>query len=110
MGVRVDDQQDGRRLARSLPALLAAAARDHPGAEAVGGPDGRMTYAELGVTVGQLAQGFRAAGVRPGDRVGLMMSNGWRWIATALGAHAAGASVVAMSTFQRRHEIEYVVR
>ncbi|MFH9477097.1 amino acid adenylation domain-containing protein [Streptomyces anulatus] len=54
-----------------LDQLLADAARDHPDRPAVEADGRTLTYAELERTVGELADALTAAGVRPGDRVGI---------------------------------------
>lgn len=57
--------------ATRLDQLLADAARDHPDRPAITAGGRTLTYAELERTVGELAGGLTAAGVRPGDRVGI---------------------------------------
>lgn len=92
----------------TLPHELARTAEAHPDLEAVVGPDGRLSYAQLRQRVDALSVNLIERGIRPGDRVGILLANGWRWVVAALAVHSAGASVVALNTFQRSHELNYV--
>src|SRR5258707_13366463 len=56
-----------------------------------------LSYGALAARVSQFAAGLREAGVRPSDRVGMLMPDTPDLIALHLGAVAAGAIVVAMS-------------
>lgn len=56
--------------------------------------DHRLTHAELTRRAWALARGLRAAGVRPGDRVGVLTGNSNFALETFLGALAAGAVYV----------------
>ncbi|MGW3809598.1 AMP-binding protein, partial [Micromonospora sp. NPDC005113] len=72
----------------------AAAARpDHP---AVLGDTGPLDYAALAGLAGGHAGLLAAAGVRPGDRVGLLTAHGAGTIAAILGTLAAGAAYVPL--------------
>ena len=57
-----------------------------------------LSYGALAARVGQFAAGLREAGVRPSDRVGMLMLDTPDLIALHLGAIAAGAIAVAMSS------------
>jgi acyl-CoA synthetase (AMP-forming)/AMP-acid ligase II len=85
--------------------VLAAVASSDPDHPAVVGPDGSATYGELADRAARLGARLAAAGVRRGDRVGLLLPNGCRWLVGMLGIHAAGASVVPLSTFARGREL-----
>ena len=54
------------------------------------------SYAQLGRTVAQLAQGLLAAGLKPGDAVALFAPDRPEWIAAALAALRAGAMVTPL--------------
>ncbi len=58
----------------------------------------RITYAELAARVAQVAGALRATGVRPEERVPLVMLDGVELVASFLGALRAGAVPVPMST------------
>ena len=57
-----------------------------------------LSYGALAARVSQFATGLREAGVRPSDRVGMLMLDTPDLIALHLGAIAAGAIAVAMSS------------
>jgi benzoate-CoA ligase len=74
---------------------LKAAGPDHP---ALLSASETLTYGALAARVGQFAAGLREAGVAPNDRVGMLMLDTPDIIALHLGAMAAGAIAVAMSS------------
>jgi fatty-acyl-CoA synthase len=90
--------------------VLAAAAAAHPDREFVVAEDGRATYGEVAVRAAALAERLRAAGVRPGDRVGLAHPNGVRWVVGLLAAHAAGACALPLNTWFKAYELDGVLR
>jgi len=53
-----------------------------------------LTYGELHQQAGRLAMTLVKQGVRPGDRVAILMEKGWRQIAAVLGAGYCGAVYV----------------
>ncbi|MEV4658609.1 AMP-binding protein [Micromonospora sp. NPDC049301] len=72
---------------------VAATRPDHP---AVLGDTDPLDYAALAGLAGGHADLLGAAGVRPGDRVGLLTAHGTGTIAAILGALAAGAAYVPL--------------
>ena len=94
----------------TVPEVLDDLAIRRPDAEAVVGPEGRLTYAELDDRTGRLAAFLTDAGLRRGDRIGVLLPNGVRWITAALGAHRAGLTVVPVNTWYRAAELEHVLR
>jgi acyl-CoA synthetase (AMP-forming)/AMP-acid ligase II len=95
----------------SLVHMLRASVEQHPGREAVaetgGGP--RLTYRDLWDRAARVAGGFRAAGLRPGDRVALRLGNGVDWVLAFYGATLAGAIVVPVNTRLSEAEVAFVV-
>jgi acyl-CoA synthetase (AMP-forming)/AMP-acid ligase II len=89
----------------STPAVLAAVAEAYPDRPFVIADDGELTYCEMARQAAGLATRFTALGLRPGDRVGILLPNGIRWCATLLGAHAAGLDVVPLNTWYREDEL-----
>jgi fatty-acyl-CoA synthase len=71
---------------------------------------GRFTYTELAARAARVGAALRAAGVRPGDRVGLLLGNRVEWIDLCLGAAAVGAVTVPLSTWSTRRELEFLVQ
>ena len=71
---------------------------------------GRFSYADLAARAARAAGALRAAGVRPGERVGLLLGNRVEWIDLMLGAGAVGAVTVPLSTWSTRSELEFLVQ
>jgi fatty-acyl-CoA synthase len=92
----------------TTPAVLAAVAAAHPDRPFVIADDGELTYSVMARRAARLATGFAELGLRPGDRVGILLPNGIRWCAALLGAHAAGLDVVPLNTWYRENELRAV--
>lgn len=78
----------------ALPDLLAAAAREHPDAPALLFYGRTISYAEFDRLAMRFAAALLAAGVRPGDRVALVLPNVPQAPIAYYGALRAGAVVV----------------
>jgi HIP---CoA ligase len=86
-------------VADTIPAVVRAAAARYPDAIAVAEPGGeRLTYPDLLALTSQVARAFVAAGIEPGDRVAIWSPNTHHWVAGALGALYAGATLVPVNT------------
>ncbi|WP_448624398.1 class I adenylate-forming enzyme family protein [Geodermatophilus sp. URMC 64] len=92
----------------TVPELLAALSRHAGDTEAVVGPEGRVTYAELHARCERLARALVGWGLRPGDRIGVYLPNGLRWVVAMLAGHLAGLHVVPINTWYRSSELGYV--
>jgi benzoate-CoA ligase family protein len=77
---------------------------------AVAGPAGTLTYAELATRVGEFASGLGAAGVRPEDRVFLVMSDRPETLVTILAVMRMGAVAVPVSTMYNGVELDILLR
>ena len=86
-------------------AVLAAVAASYPDRSFVVAEDGELTYGMMAVQAARLAGQFTALGLRPGERVGVLLPNGIRWCATFFGAHAAGLDLVPLNTWYREEEL-----
>ncbi|MFC1413852.1 FadD3 family acyl-CoA ligase [Streptacidiphilus sp. N1-12] len=82
----------------TVPLLVRRAAERYGDREAVVGPRTRISYRELGVRVERAAAAVMAAGIRPGDRVGIWAPNTPDYVVAALGALAAGGVLVPLGT------------
>jgi HIP---CoA ligase len=51
---------------------------------------------------------LHAAGLQPGDRVGVLLPNGLRWIIATIGAQRAGLTAVPINTWYRSTELKHV--
>ena len=93
---------------RTLPGLLAAAVERDPDGIAVDGP-GRLTFADLGREVGEVAAGLRGLGIGPGDRIAIQAPNSATWIVAALATHSVGAALVPINTRYKGEETADIV-
>ncbi len=80
-----------------LHQLVIDAARRDPGALAVHGPDGRLTYGELDALADRCRAALAARGVRPGDRVVLWAGKSTRAVALMQGCLRLGAVYVPVA-------------
>jgi acyl-CoA synthetase (AMP-forming)/AMP-acid ligase II len=73
-------------------------------------PVRRLTYGEYGDLVERAARGFVAAGIRPGERIGIFLQNCWEFGVAFHGAMLAGAVPTTLNpTYQQRevcHQLE----
>lgn len=93
-----------------VPELLAAPVASRPEASAIEFRERTISYGELDRMVAQLAAGLIADGVRPGDRVALLLPN-TVWHPVAFFAVArCGASVVHLSALDAPRELEHKLK
>jgi long-chain acyl-CoA synthetase len=92
---------------QALPTLLRIAARRYPRRAATVFQGARVSYRELHRLADACAAGLRAAGVRPGDRVALVLPNLPQFPIAFYGALRAGAVVVACNPLYTAHELAY---
>jgi crotonobetaine/carnitine-CoA ligase len=71
-----------------------------------GRPIRSLTYAEFWETTRRAAQGFLAAGLKPGDRVLTLLPGSSEYVITAFGLHLAGLVHVPCSTLFKAPEIQ----
>ena len=93
----------------SLASNLAEPALRHPGRTAVILGEERVTYGDLWDQARRYAAFFRRAGVRPGDRVAILILNSPDFPRAYYGALAAGAAVVPVHALLTAEEIAYVL-
>lgn len=94
---------------RTLYQVLADSAARYPERPAIIYQDKRISYRELLERVNRLAAGLVALGVRPGDKVGIWMSNVPEWIEAYFAISRAGGVVVPMNTRYKTHEVRYIL-
>jgi acyl-CoA synthetase (AMP-forming)/AMP-acid ligase II len=70
----------------------------------------RLTFSEVADQALTVTRALIAAGVDPGDRVGLWAPNSARWVLAALGVLGAGAVLVPLNTRFKGPEAAYVLR
>ena len=69
----------------------------------------RWTYDEFGDRVARLASGMHAAGLRPGDRVGLWSPNYAEWTLVQYATARIGVVLVNVNPAYRTHELAYAL-
>ncbi len=115
MGASLDDRRDAlrRRFAVWSPMTLherlgqcAAEFADRP---FVITDDRTVTYAQVDAWSRRLADGLVALGVRPGDRVGLVMANYLEFVPLKFAISRAGAVAVPFNYLYRTEELRYVL-
>ncbi len=113
--VRRERHFDGRDLlcfsprAVSVYGIFAAAAARNPQAEALVADGRRLSYAQLSVEAEHIAARLHAMGVRPGQRVAMLLANRLEFITAYLGIQRLGAVAVPMDVRLKRPEIAHVL-
>ncbi|MFE2966204.1 amino acid adenylation domain-containing protein [Streptomyces sp. NPDC059340] len=87
-----------------------ARADRHPDAPALTHDGTTTTYGALRERAERLAAGLRAAGVRPGDRVGIRLERGADLVATMLAVLKAGAAYVPMDPAHPEERLDRTAR
>ena len=116
-GGRALDQATSARAAReaddailTLGELLAARARGPLGDDdALVFPDARLSYRTLDSRARRWARAFIAAGVRPGEHVGLLFNSSPDFVEVMFGAVMAGAAVVPINARYQPRELAYLI-
>jgi long-chain acyl-CoA synthetase len=91
----------------NLAMLLELSARRDPGKVAVILDDIKLRYAELNGAANKIANGLVNLGVRPGDKVAIMLPNTPHFVMCYYAILKAGATVVPLNVLFKRHEVEY---
>lgn len=94
---------------RTFPELVREQGERAPDALALVAPQGRYTYRDLAARAARVAGALRRAGVRRGDRVGLLVGNAVEWIDVFLAAGAVGAVPIPFSTWSTRSELGVLI-
>ncbi|HEU0079810.1 MAG TPA: condensation domain-containing protein, partial [Longimicrobiaceae bacterium] len=94
---------------RTVPRLFAEQARRTPGAPAVAGPDGALTYAELDAWANRLARHLAGLGVGPEMRVGICLQRGLELVVSMLGVLKAGGAYVPLDPANPAERLERMV-
>ncbi|MFE7420951.1 long-chain fatty acid--CoA ligase [Rhodococcus sp. NPDC057529] len=94
----------------SLAAIVAESARKYPHDVAVVDGDIRLTYRDLWDRARRVAAALHEQGVRPGDRVALMIGNVSEFPVVYFGILTAGAVVVPVHLLLTAAEVAYVLR
>lgn len=91
----------------NLSVILEDSARRYPAKNAFTFMDTALTYAQVNGAANQVANGLRAAGIQPGNKVALSCLNLPYFPILYFGILKAGAVIVPLSVLLKRDEIEY---
>ena len=93
----------------TLAELVRDAARRTPSRDAIIDGAQRLTWAQLDASVGQCAAGLLGRGLRPGDRVGLILGNSRAFVVAYFGILRAGLVAVPLNPAYTAPEVAVVV-
>jgi long-chain acyl-CoA synthetase len=91
----------------NLFGLIARSIAATPDSVAINAGGASLTYAQLDTLSARAARLLRDAGVRPGDRVGIMLPNVPAFAVAYYGGLRAGAAIVPMNTLLKSREIAF---
>src|ERR1700686_947255 len=94
---------------RTLYELLCEQAKRYGERPAVICGERVATYRDLAARAGRVASGLRAAGLRRGDRIGILISNRLEWLEALFGAAALGAVAMPFSTWSKPAELAFLL-
>jgi long-chain acyl-CoA synthetase len=113
----VEETHFGRRLRcygnrpHTLTELLDRAVERFPDREAVVDGGERLTWRELQARARRLAASLtRRHGIKPGDRVALLLMNGWPFCAAVFACAQLGAIAVTLNTKLKSMELEFMLQ
>ena len=93
----------------SLPEMLERSALARPGHRALVFDDEQRTYRELAERTDRLAAALAERGIRPGDRVALLMHNGIEIVEAIFGCQRAGACPVPVNFRLLADEVAHIL-
>src|SRR5210317_783405 len=96
--------------ARTLPQVVADAARLYGQQIAITDGDINISYTDLDAARVQAARAFLAAGLQKGDRIAIWAPNIYQWIIAAIGAQSVGGVLVPLNTRFKTAEAGYILR
>jgi long-chain acyl-CoA synthetase len=94
----------------TLPQLFDQAVERHPERVATIFHDAKTRYRDLKRQIDAFAAGLQQRGIRPGDRVAVMLPNVPQFLIAFFGALRAGAIVVPTNPLYTTHELEHQLR
>ncbi|WP_342641078.1 class I adenylate-forming enzyme family protein [Rhodoligotrophos ferricapiens] len=92
-----------------IDAMFRKTVARHPEATALVLGDQRLSYRTLDDTVEYIAANLAARGLGKGDRIALLLGNGFEFVFLVLAAARLGAIIVPMNIRQRRPEIAFML-
>ncbi|RBP12254.1 non-ribosomal peptide synthetase-like protein [Roseiarcus fermentans] len=97
------------RFGERLDDVLDEACRRHADRTAVSTGDADIGYRELAARASRMARFFRARGVQPGDRVGVLVDRGVEAYVTLFGLLKAGATYVPLDANHPAERVRYIL-
>jgi acyl-CoA synthetase (AMP-forming)/AMP-acid ligase II len=98
-----------KRRPENYDVMIRSAAARAPYAEAVICGERRVRWGELNDTIEHTAHGLIAAGLRPGDRMAVMLDNRLEFIVAVLACVRAGGIAVPLGTRLGPRDVAYIV-
>lgn len=95
---------------RTLGELLDEICDRQPDKEAIIFKDKRYTYRMFQEEANRLAKSLLKLGLEKGDRVAMLFNNRLEWMLLAFAVVKAGGTLVALNTWYRTRELEYVLK
>jgi acyl-CoA synthetase (AMP-forming)/AMP-acid ligase II len=92
-----------------LPELIGRSARAHPERPALLFGSERRTYGELDERARRLAAALAERGAGPGDRIALLLHNGFEFVEALLACHLLGAGAVPINFRLVTDEVAYIL-
>jgi fatty-acyl-CoA synthase len=94
----------------TLSEFLRRSAAEYPGRPFVITDNRTVSYAGIDSWAAELADGLAALGVKPGDRVGILMANYLEFVPVKFAVARAGAVAIPFNYLYRTAELGYVLR
>jgi acyl-CoA synthetase (AMP-forming)/AMP-acid ligase II len=95
---------------QTIPRLVQGAAERFGERIAIEDGDVALSFRELAQAGLEASRAFIAAGLGPGDRVGVWAPNVYEWIVAAIGLQSAGGVLVTLNTRMKGGEAAYILR
>jgi long-chain acyl-CoA synthetase len=94
----------------TLYQMLEDKAQEHPKRVAIFCQKSKIEYSKLKNYADSIATYLATFGIKPGDKVGLFMHNGWEFIATVFAISKVGAVFVPINTFIKSCELSFILK
>jgi long-chain acyl-CoA synthetase len=94
---------------KSIWEMVESAALRNPDGEALVCGESRMTWREVHERSARIAAGLEALGMKPADRIAVLLGNRIEFVLTLFAAANLGLVTVLLSTRQQKPEIAYVL-
>lgn len=93
----------------TIPALLSTRAQSSPNKTFLYFEDLKVSYKELDLITNQVAHGLKTLGLKPQDKLCILLPNSPEYVYLFLGAPKLGVTVVPINTALKQEEIAYII-